>query len=217
MAKHLRSKYAGEVAADYDNKRSSSKRWANETAVFQDFLSQVNPATVLDCPFGTGRWVSYYDIAKASVIGIDVSTDMLHQAYTKIQRPESYRLIAGSIFDFDFNRITVDLIVCTRFLNWVRYERAMEALSCLSRAEAPSMIVGCSVIPREKSNSGKTLMKAALQWRNFQKKKSSVTYVHDEEELVADIARLGWKIVSRKLIFSNNTRNNYFYLLSREM
>jgi 2-polyprenyl-3-methyl-5-hydroxy-6-metoxy-1,4-benzoquinol methylase len=215
MAKHLSSKYSGTVAANYDKKRSSSKRWANETAVFQDFLSQVNPATVLDCPFGTGRWISYYDISNISVIGIDVSTDMLSYAYTKIQRPESYRLIAGSIFDFDFKKIKADLIVCTRFLNWVRHERAREALSCLSRAEASTMILGCSVIPREKSNSGKNLMKGALLWRNLRKRKSSATYVHNEEELVADIATLGWKIVSRKFIFSNKSRYNYFYLLSR--
>ena len=149
--KLVHDRYRGEGAQRYDAARSDSARFAAETAAFSTLIGQVNAQTVLDCPFGTGRWIpAYHNVDR--VVGVDVSADMLHEAEHKIpsqERPH-YELVCANIFEHDFALYRtqgIDLVVCVRFLNWVSLPRAKQALSRLSEVGSPSLIIGFSAVP----------------------------------------------------------------------
>ena len=63
-------------AQHYESKRQG-KRWQSETKAFRLLYRQVDPQRVLDCPVGTGRWFEEYQEHGASVLGIDLSKDMV--------------------------------------------------------------------------------------------------------------------------------------------
>jgi SAM-dependent methyltransferase len=216
MSESLAARYTGAVAAGYDDKRSGSARWRNEVAAFDGFLSAIKPARILDCPFGTGRWIENYDAIEASVVGVDISDDMLRGARGKLQRPDAYRLVTGSVFDFDFSTIRADLIVCVRFLNWVSLPDAMRAVQQLSRADAPHMLVGCSVIPDHVSSLRRWTMRAALAGKNALSK-GGTQYVHEEQSFMRGMTRCCWKLSGTRFVFSNPSRYNYFYLFARNL
>jgi len=77
--------YSGDRAEGYDERRAKSTRWKNEIAAMDAMLGAVKATRVLDCPFGTGRWVPQYLDHGLSVIGVDLSAGMLAEARTKIE------------------------------------------------------------------------------------------------------------------------------------
>jgi hypothetical protein len=52
----LMRRYTGRKAAQYELKRQGAM-WNAETAEFVSLYEAIAPATVLDCPIGTGRWL----------------------------------------------------------------------------------------------------------------------------------------------------------------
>jgi SAM-dependent methyltransferase len=215
MSESLAARYQGSVAAEYDQKRSGSARWRNEVASFEAFLQDVHPARVLDCPFGTGRWIPQYDQLNASVLGVDISGDMLDKARSKIRRVDDYRLQEGSIFDHDFAGTQVDLIVCVRFLNWVPFPDAMRAVRQISRAGSPCLLAGCSVIPGDASILQRVVMRTALALKNVFSR-GGKQHVHDEDRFLAAMEACSWRLKEKRFVFSNLSRRNYFYLFSRQ-
>ncbi len=215
MSEGLADRYKGDVAAGYDRKRSGSVRWRNEVAAFEGFLSTVKPGRILDCPFGTGRWISHYDAIKASVVGMDISDDMLDGARGKLRRPESYQLVTGSIFSYDFATISTDLIVCVRFLNWVPLPDALRAVARLSQADAPKLLVGCSVVPERVSSLRRFVMRFSLAAKNAFSK-GGTQYVHEECAFMQGMRACGWMLSGTRFVFRNMSRYNYFYLFSRD-
>ncbi len=207
-------KYTGNVASGYDEKRKHSPRWQNEVRVFGGWIREGRPASILDCPFGTGRWILQYDEIEARVIGLDISGDMLAEARKKIGRPDAYELVEGSVFDLDCSGMDAELIACIRLLNWMPYEQAMQAVEGLSACPARQMIVGCSVRPANAGALARFKMKAAL-WLKNRRKGNDLQYVHDEVAVLATIASHGWKFEEKQFIFRNSTRHNFFYRFSR--
>ena len=214
MKKREKLKYSGAVAAGYDQKRTQSPRWKNEVRVFTEWLQKLQPKTVFDCPFGTGRWIPQYDSVGASVTGVDISSDMLKEASAKIENDDAYTLDCGSIFEYDCSMITTDLVVCVRLVNWLSFPQTVTALENLSKTQSQSLILGCSVRPEGASAFRKFRMRVSL-WLKGASRRGGVQYVHDEVALLKKIELLGWEVTSRALIFSNSSRDNFFYLLSR--
>ncbi|MCF7837070.1 MAG: class I SAM-dependent methyltransferase [Candidatus Marinimicrobia bacterium] len=214
MPESLEKRYQGPVAATYDSQRSTSPRWRNENAAFDHFLDCVKPAVILDCPFGTGRWIPAYDRIQATVHGVDISADMLQQAGAKRPRTAGYTLTVGSIFDYDFSAIQADLAVCVRFLNWVPFDKAMQAVSRLGLSGAGFLVAGCSVIPAGAGAMTRLCMKTVLAARNI-RAGGKTQYVHDESAFIEGLRERCWKMEARRLIFRNASRCNYFYLFSR--
>ncbi len=214
MSESLEKRYQGSVAETYDSQRSTSARWRNEMEAFDRFLDRVKPSVVLDCPFGTGRWIPAYDRINASVHGVDISADMLDQASTKLQRKPGYTLTVGSIFDYDFSATGADLVVCVRFLNWVPFDKAMQAVSRLTLSGARFLVAGCSVIPADAGRMGRWLMRAALAVKN-RRAGEKTQYVHDETAFINGMRARSWILEERRFVFRNASRCNYFYLFSR--
>ena len=105
--KELQVRYTGNLAEKYDQHRRKSPRYAAEETAFADFIGRVGAQSVLDCPFGTGRWVDYYRAMTGKVVAVDLSADMLAMARSKLETSPDLDVdyVVGSIFEVDFYRI----------------------------------------------------------------------------------------------------------------
>jgi hypothetical protein len=219
----LQVRYTSEGARDYDALREGSKRFRNEEAAFAAFFGKVKPQSVIDCPFGTGRWLPFYQKIKGPIIGIDLSEDMLRAAKLKIEGGPSVdlTLICSSVFEYDFGKLSADppdVLVCTRFVNWVSAPMMKLAISNLSTSGAKWAIIGASVRPSGFSFLRRMLMKLRLASQNrvSMRHKAPIQHVHDERYLDSIFDANNWRIVDKVHIFSNPTRKNYFWLLERK-
>lgn len=211
--------YSGDKARGYDARRSRSSRWQREIAAMEGMLAEVKPKRLVDCPFGTGRWIDQYEsCAVEEVVGIDLSRGMLDEAAAKLQslpaeRRDRYRLIEASIFDVTAGMAggKPDLVACVRFLNWVSFADAERAMKALGRFGACHAIVGISVIPEDAGVLRRMVYRLALKWAN--RKGGPSQYVHDEAEMLGLLSRLGWRVQRKSLVMSRPSRRNYFYLL----
>jgi SAM-dependent methyltransferase len=213
--------YSGDKARNYDARRAASRRWRSEIEAMDAMLDAVRPASVLDCPFGTGRWIEQYEKVGAQVMAVDLSQGMLDEAKAKIAAlPETrrsvYRVVCQSIFDLqppDFG--PPDLAVCIRFLNWVNLSDATRALERLTALGSPNMIVGASLVPQGASSLRRLRYRASLALINLRGRKGPPQHVHAEADFMAVLDSLGWRIVDRREIMRRNARVNYFFLLNR--
>lgn len=223
--KNLQVRYTGDLAENYDATRRNSRRYANEEAAFAGFAKRLNAQSVLDCPFGTGRWVEYYRAMTGKVVAVDLSADMLAVAKSKLDTSPDVDVdyVVGSIFDVNFSAYAsknIDLVVCTRFLNWVPAGQAVKAIANLSAVRSKHAIFGCSVRPSSLSLIDRIKMWFRLRRENSERQRSdnerkAQQYVHDEGLILKAFAANGWKTVEKKEIFSSGTRQNYFWLLEK--
>jgi ubiquinone/menaquinone biosynthesis C-methylase UbiE len=140
----LSRQYAGKVARDYDQKRTSEKKWITEQEVVRGLLAQIpRGSRILDIPVGTGRFISFYKELHLQATGVDVSHDMLAESEKKVKEKDFDMLLKqGSIFNLDFANEYFDVVLCIRFLNWIDYDNLNVAVSELARVSRRNLIVG---------------------------------------------------------------------------
>jgi SAM-dependent methyltransferase len=223
LMKTLLDAYSGDRATGYDDRRASSSRWNAEIAQMQRFLAAIRPATVVDCPFGTGRWIPQYVDVGAQVLGIDLSEGMLAEAQLKLgaQPPEvrdRFRLQQASIFDLAPapDDPAPDLVACIRFLNWIDFASVKKVLDVLTAYGSPHMILGASVVPDGTGPLRRLWRAASLRLINLRRSGQPTQFVHHEGDLVAAIQARGWTIADKGLVMHRNARVNYFYRLQRK-
>lgn len=120
-AYHGKTKYSGQVASGYEQTRALRPRWRREQEVIRAFVAEM-PAgsSVLDVPFGTGRFVPLYLERELSVLGVDISADMIEQG--KQILGEQFGLCDVRIGDAEalpLETESVDYLVCNRFIKWL--------------------------------------------------------------------------------------------------
>lgn len=199
-------RYTGAAAAEYDQRRVESERSKVETREFGRLFEMVAPSSVLDCPFGTGRWLDWYRGLRGAVIGIDISTDMLAVAKAKLGNnpPSTLLLEAGDILSMDleiYRAISIDLVVSTRFLNWLSFEQASHVFSRFATLRPRHMIVGVTVDSVARSRQVG----------------QATSFVHEESAVLELFARHGYRVVEQVPIVQKSTRQHYFYLLSSSL
>lgn len=213
--------YSGDKARGYDARRSQSKRWKREVTAMEAMLAAIRPATVIDCPFGTGRWVEQYEAIGASVTGVDLSQGMLDEAAAKIatlpaDRRSAYSLRCASIFDLSpAPGPAPELAVCIRFLNWVPFADAERALERLTELGSPAMIIGASLVPDDAGPLRRLWYRLSLGLINLRAGSKPQQHVHPEAAFLASLARLGWRVADRREIMRRNARVNSFFRLER--
>jgi SAM-dependent methyltransferase len=93
--------FYGKRASDYDHPRDNDSLRGNDSSqrTVRAFTSQLEDATVLDLGCGTGRTFSAVQNC-TRIVGIDLSTEMLHVAKSKFRNPaREIDLIRGDIFN----------------------------------------------------------------------------------------------------------------------
>lgn len=139
----LASKYVGEVAATY-NQRRTLPRWDKEQAAIGELMKHGRKGIrVLDVPVGTGRVFPFYQRLEAEVTGLDISQDMLSVAaeYAAELRFD-LELREGDIRSLPFGNSTFELVTCIRFLNWVDLSGVRQSFSELARVCSDQMLIG---------------------------------------------------------------------------
>lgn len=133
--------YYGHKAAVYDQENDGTEKRIKEYIALERYLASEEPcSSLLDVPVGTGYFFPIYEKYFFEVLGLDVSREMLVQAYNKITNG-NIKIGEGSIFNLDMPSKTVDIAVCIRLLNFFTYEELIKALDELCRVTKKTIIL----------------------------------------------------------------------------
>jgi SAM-dependent methyltransferase len=215
-SRRLLRRYSGKNAAAYEQRRRGAK-WRREDAAFLELYEQINPATVLDCPVGTGRWLPLYAERGAAVLGVDLSPDMLEMARRRTPPGADTRLQVGDVLRPDtFARLgRFDLAVCVRLVHWLRPDDLSPLAETFSATAAQYLILDASVSRRVAPKPGwtrgwvKRCARAAFG-------PPAINHVHDEGVLMRVLADRGWRELDRRTIANKPDRRYALLLLKRE-
>jgi hypothetical protein len=119
---HGKQKYVGNVAAGYDEQRATKPHWVREQKTVAAFVEKIEAgSTVLDVPFGTGRYVQIYLARGLKVRGADISGDMIAAAANRLG-DEIFEQLDVRVADAEFLPFgdgAADALVSTRFIKWL--------------------------------------------------------------------------------------------------
>lgn len=155
-AKDIERKYFGKAATGYIAKRNGEK-WRSEQAAVETLIKHYLPkhGSVLDCPVGTGRFLFAYGQLYAGVIGVDVSPDMLAEADKEAARHFTRLLtVKGSALKLEFEDKAFDVVVSTRFLNWLTTPEMHVAIKEFCRVARRAIIFNVRFGVRVSDKSG---------------------------------------------------------------
>lgn len=118
MKKVKGDRYYGDTAEKYDAVRKQQPWWQTEQDEMKSLLGMLpRDLSVVDIPFGTGRFVLDYLERGFTVFGLDASEDMLKAAQTALgQDYEKCTAVTGLSTALPFADGQFDLLVSTRFL-----------------------------------------------------------------------------------------------------
>ena len=141
MKQFLHSHYYGVFANAYEKIRESQSHWHAEHAAVVALLTRYSGMKVLDCPVGTGRFIPLYSQLGCTLVGADISTDMLNEAKKKAERLSYHdlNLIQADAAETVFGNI--DIAISVRFLNLVPADTAIKIIQNLARATNKAMIL----------------------------------------------------------------------------
>lgn len=213
----LLSRYTGEKADKYDAKRKGTERFRREDAVFTALMEKVGvPATVLDLPVGTGRWLPWLSQCPGPIYGVDLSADMLDLARQKAGDDARVQWMQADVFDSALpQKIPVcDLVICVRFLNWLPGEAAARAFHALAGRAGKRMIVGVSLVPSPGGAKRRSWLRNPFR-RKKQKPGAVPSYVHDEATVASWFAAEGFTVREKAFVHRMEDRENFFFLLER--
>jgi SAM-dependent methyltransferase len=121
-------------ASTYD--RDPNPLVALEQRLAAPLLGSIKGARVIDLCAGTGRWMAIAARMRASVIGVDISPEMLRQAALKPGL--SGHLVAGDLLHLPFRNISADLAICSFGLSYAA--SAQQAFRELGRVARRVMV-----------------------------------------------------------------------------
>jgi predicted TPR repeat methyltransferase len=128
--------YHGKTALTYHNRRKDSVRWRAEDKAVATLLSDLPEGiSVIDLPFGTGRFTDLYVERKIQITGVDISADMLGAAREIYGAAlADAKLEVGDATSLQYTDNEFDLVVSVRFLqNIIPYGMVKLALKEMAR------------------------------------------------------------------------------------
>jgi ubiquinone/menaquinone biosynthesis C-methylase UbiE len=136
--------YYGRVAENYENRRAKQGWWKVEQKEMFALLETLPKGlSVVDIPFGTGRFVPFYLERGFTIHGMDASNEMLKSASEILG--EDFKKCAvktGSAMDLEYADGQFDLLVSTRFLRDIIVSAdAKKALSEFARVTSKYAII----------------------------------------------------------------------------
>jgi SAM-dependent methyltransferase len=162
-------KYVGDVATGYDDKRRGQPRWHEEQEIIEGILDAYPPGSlVLDVPIGTGRFLPFYQRKKFTIVGIDVSVDMLNEAHKQLE-PGSINcsLYAGDIRKLDDSGLPdkmFEVAVMCRMTRWLSPNEIVGVMRELGRLTKREIILTARVADHPHARPVKMFTDALPGW-----------------------------------------------------
>jgi SAM-dependent methyltransferase len=213
-------RYSSRGARRYEARRRSA-RWAAEAAAFERVYARINPKSVLDLPVGTGRFFPAYAKNGASVLGVDISNNMLAEAAGKIPPGASIRLEQADVLDLKQPSPLgsgYDLIVCMRFVYWLRPTELAIMLGKFHATAAPFLVVSTKVALDEKQRrqrkSGDGWVRSLRRLRAHLYR-SVVKRVYRESDLLDIFQASGWILLESHPLLTTRSVRYLCYLFGR--
>lgn len=137
-------KYDQTVAENYEESRNIERHWIRENEFINNYLKGNHSyASLLDLPVGTGRFLEYYSYFE-TVVGIDISEDMLSEARKKARHFSSngtVRLLKGDVFDIKFPNGFFDISIIFRLFHLLPDDFLGPAIKELCRVTHKELVV----------------------------------------------------------------------------
>lgn len=110
--------FYGDRAAGYEAQRRGQQYWDDQQRIAEELIDAVpDGSTVLDVPFGTGRFVEIYNRKDMRVSGLEISDDMIRAARdARGEAMDGYDIRVGDARRLPWPDDTFDLVVCYRFI-----------------------------------------------------------------------------------------------------
>jgi len=110
--------YKGAEAENYVEVRKGKKTWVTEQKIVEKYLDKFSDVkSVLDVPFGTGRYVPLYIKKNLEINGVEISPAMVTEAKRILGNDFSKcNIIIGNSINIPFEDGRFDLLVCAGFL-----------------------------------------------------------------------------------------------------
>lgn len=138
-----KSRYQGEVAERYLERRTSTPQWQREQMVVGTMIDSFPEGScILDTPVGTGRFLPLYCEGNHVAHGLDISSHMLRQAESMGSSKGRFELlIQADMESIPAPHSAYDYVVCTRFMNWVPLEVFVRILAEFDRVARRGIVV----------------------------------------------------------------------------
>ena len=141
------NRYYGQIAKTYDAVREGSDRWHMEQRTVESILEAIHPSSLLDLPFGTGRFIEVHQRLQYRWIGVDISEEMLNIAREKDVKSSTGNLFVGNATALELGNDEVDTSLCIRLLNLLTHDQASQVLGELSRVSQNWVVFGARIYP----------------------------------------------------------------------
>lgn len=114
------SKYFGETAANYEDRRFARDRWQHEQRIVSEYVRGLPlGSSIADVPFGTGRFGDLYIERELNVFGADISKDMVAIAKKKLENAKGFRIEIAAAEALPLPDRSVDYLISHRFIKWL--------------------------------------------------------------------------------------------------
>lgn len=215
----LAEKYIGAVALDYDAKKTSKQKWANEQAAMHRLLLELPTGlNLLDVPIGTGRFFDFYRARALTVTGADISEDMLAIARSKAKGfGIAPQLDKTSITELPYADETFDCCVCFRLLNWLEPTDFGRAIHELARVTNRYVIIGVRTSPTgSRLASWFAPLRKPLRRLAGGRHRGGRIVIHSEELLAAALRDSRLTVLSSLPILPKRLGSTYSIILLRK-
>jgi ubiquinone/menaquinone biosynthesis C-methylase UbiE len=131
-------------AQNYNKKRLKQEWWHVEQREMEALLETLpRGLSVVDIPFGTGRFVPFYDKFGYKIAGLDASADMIGAARETLGvLYDKCSCTVGDAMDLPYKDGAFDLVVSTRFLrDIVTFGMAKKMLAEMARVTSKYAII----------------------------------------------------------------------------
>jgi ubiquinone/menaquinone biosynthesis C-methylase UbiE len=236
-----KSRYSGSTAQNYDAARERSPRYLRESGIAANIATVIEPdSVILDAPVGTGRLLDLLVDAGHSVVGIDISEDMLAVAAQR----ESVRTGAATLQSGDLEKLglednSVDYTFCVRFLNWVPPLVMGNIIQEFARVSSKGVVIQVrftrAITGREllvgaakkakrrifRFGPWKMMLRRILKPGSRQSTTGQDYIVHERQEVISTLALAGlevtgeWFVDKRYSLRKRLTYPQYFFLATR--
>lgn len=192
--------YYGKVAENYEKRRKKQAWWGVEQQEMAALLDTLpHGLSVVDIPFGTGRYVPLYLERGYQVSGLDASIEMLNAAARSLGADfQACRVSTGSAMNLNYPDGHFDLLVSTRFLRDIIV--ASDAVLALKEFARVTSRYAILQLGQHTSAEGEPVDQGQVLGSRL-----------SEEGNAALLAEAGFKAVDKRLVKSDPDDNSEIY------